>query len=65
MTNITHELYEDVEDLDEGMSGSAWMFYHHYNPELLDAMQKVLVGAKVEDVVDELLEKANVEAQAD
>lgn len=44
------------EFLEEGTSGSAWMFYHHYNPELLQAIQQVLVGSKVEDIVDELLE---------
>ncbi len=60
-----HELHEDVEDLDEGTSGSAWMFYHHYNPDLLKAMNKLIVGNKIEDVVDELLEKDNVEAQED
>jgi len=42
--------------LDEGVTGSAWMFYHHYNPEILKAMQKILVGHQVEDVVDELME---------
>jgi len=47
---------EDVEEIDEATSGSAWMFYNHYNPELLKAMQEVIVGHKVEDVVNRLLE---------
>ena len=48
--------FEDEQELEEGTSGSAWMFYNHYNPSLLDAMQQILVGSKVEDVVDSLLE---------
>lgn len=41
--------------LEEGVAGSAWMFYNHYNPELLQALQQVIVGEKVEDVVGNML----------
>jgi hypothetical protein len=43
-------------DLNEGVSGSAWMFYNHYNPDLLNAIQKVIVGEHVENIVNSLLE---------
>ncbi len=52
MTNLR----DDLEDHLEETSGSAWMFYHHYNPDLLQAVQQVIVGSKVEDVVNGLLE---------
>ena len=44
-----------MKDIEE--SGNAWMFYHHYNPELIDAVTSVLRGSQVEDVVDGLLER--------
>lgn len=43
--------------IDETTTGSAWMFYNHYNPELTRAMQRLIVGDQVEDVVNGLLEK--------
>ena len=51
-----HTLSEDQESLDEAVSGSAWMFYNHYNPELTQAMQRILVGEQVADVVSDLVE---------
>jgi hypothetical protein len=44
-------------ELEEGVSGSAWMFYNHYNPELTKAMQCILVGERIEDVINSLFEK--------
>jgi len=58
-----HTIQEDLEDEDEelveGTSGSAWMFYNHYNPELLQAVQQVIVGEKIEDVVGNLLSEVS------
>jgi len=42
------------DNLDEAISGSAWMFYNHYNPDLLNALQRVLIGEKVDDVVNSM-----------
>ena len=55
------ELQQSAEEFLDEATGSAWMFYHYYNPELLDAMQQVLVGHKIEDVVNGLLEGAYAE----
>jgi hypothetical protein len=49
-------MIEHEDELDEGVSGSAWMFYHHYNPELLEPIQEIINGATVESVIDQLLE---------
>ncbi len=55
---------EDV-NIDEGagstITGSAWMFYNHYNPDLLKAVQRVLVGEGVESAVEGLLERKQQE----
>ncbi len=48
--------HEDEELLKEAVSGSAWMFYNHYNPDIIAAMQQVILGHKIEDVVDGLVE---------
>jgi len=45
------------EGLDEATSGSAWMFYNQYNPELLDAIKQVLVGERIEDVISKLIQE--------
>lgn len=47
---------ETLHALAEGTSGSAWMFYHHYNPDLLQAIQHVIAGDKLEHVINGLLE---------
>jgi hypothetical protein len=49
------QLNED-EQLDEGVSGQAWMFYNQYNPDIIKAMEHVISGAQVEDVINKLLE---------
>lgn len=49
------------EGLEEAVSGSAWMFYNHYNPELTQALQQILVGERVEDVVNTLVEVSDKE----
>jgi len=53
-------MFDDIETVNEGagasMSGSAWMFYNHYNPDLLKAVQSVVLGSQVEDAVDSLIE---------
>lgn len=49
----------ESQELDEATTGSAWMFYNQYNPELLKAMNEILIGASVEDVVDSLIEGAH------
>lgn len=55
------EIETDLEQVDEGagssMSGSAWMFHYHYNPELLQALQQVLVGENLDEVITSLLEQ--------
>ncbi|MHA2064753.1 MAG: hypothetical protein ACXABY_10300 [Candidatus Thorarchaeota archaeon] len=54
--NMPHALQEGAEELLGEATGSGWLHYYHYNPELIDAMQQVIVGHKVGDVVDGLLE---------
>lgn len=52
--------YEDelAEGAGASISGSAWMFYNHYNSNLLKAVQDVIVGDQVEDVVNSLIERS-------
>jgi len=52
---MAQNLDDTKQDVNE-TTGSGWMFYHHYNPELLRALQQVLIGEKVADVVDDLLQ---------
>jgi hypothetical protein len=57
-----HTIQEGIDEdasLEEA-SGSAWMFYNHYNPELLKAVQQVLVGEKVEDIIDKMLQEVKI-----
>ena len=61
-----HQLEESQgPNIDEAVTGSAWMFYNQYNPELLSHIQKVLDGESVSDVVEEkpIEEKEEIKMQ--
>lgn len=45
------------------MNGSAWMFYNHYNPDLLKAVSKILQGSSIEDQVEALLNEESEPGQ--